>query len=257
MSLSYRRVLILITEQTEISNITFPKIGTITRLPDGTYDIGPLPGIGGPFNTATEYLKAWAQTVKFSETTLSRLDEFCGGKRDSEDTAASILEFPHRLGKIAANIPVRDHGPFPLYHPDFGHQNMIVDDSYNILGVINWEHAHSMPWEAIVFPFTLTVGGGPAPMYPRFWDENVVPKSEETRLRLAERKQYVHSVREMEREKNFSTSLSDVLCDEAGQDLAQAMEIYLDGKPGRFCKVLDVHQKRWSTPQVQVGRHEG
>ena len=51
--------------QAEISSITFPKIGSIVRLPDGTYDVGPLPKLGGPFRTATEYLQAWAKHARF------------------------------------------------------------------------------------------------------------------------------------------------------------------------------------------------
>ena len=49
---------VLAKYQTEISSITFPKISSIVRLPDGTYDVGPLPKLGGPFETATEYLQA-------------------------------------------------------------------------------------------------------------------------------------------------------------------------------------------------------
>jgi aminoglycoside phosphotransferase (APT) family kinase protein len=38
--------------------------------------------------------------------------------------------------------PVQDKGPFPLCHGDFGHNNMVFDDEYNLLGVIDWEAAY-------------------------------------------------------------------------------------------------------------------
>jgi len=28
-------------------------------------ELGPIPGIGGPFDTATEIYKAWAKTIEF------------------------------------------------------------------------------------------------------------------------------------------------------------------------------------------------
>jgi hypothetical protein len=36
--------------------IRFPKIGAITKAPDGTYTVGPIPGIGGPFDTAAQFV---------------------------------------------------------------------------------------------------------------------------------------------------------------------------------------------------------
>ncbi|MCJ1461234.1 hypothetical protein MMC28_011616 [Mycoblastus sanguinarius] len=87
--------------QTEISSIVFPKIGAISRLEDGTYDIGPLPGLGGPFSTATEYIKAWAATAKFRSMSKSMTKEACGDM--SDEIEASIAEFPIRLMKLVEN----------------------------------------------------------------------------------------------------------------------------------------------------------
>ena len=79
----------------------FPKIGAISRLEDGTYDIGPLPGLGGPFSTATEYIKAWAATAKFRSMSKSMTKEACGDM--SDEIEASIAEFPIRLMKLVEN----------------------------------------------------------------------------------------------------------------------------------------------------------
>lgn len=116
---------------------------------DGTYDVGPLPGLGGPFITATEYFEAWAKSAKFVET-MDRVKQIWG--EGYEEIIAQIASFPPRVGEVASKISARDQGPFPLFHVDFGHNNIVVDDDYNVLGVIDWEHACSVPWERIGGP---------------------------------------------------------------------------------------------------------
>lgn len=51
----------------------------------------------------------------------------------------------------------RNEGPLPLVHVDFGHNNIVVDPEYNILGVIDWEHAMVSPLEAVGFPLIVRV----------------------------------------------------------------------------------------------------
>ena len=48
-----------------MTSLRLPKIGTIVRNREGGYESGPLPGIGGPFDTAAAFFEAWADTVKF------------------------------------------------------------------------------------------------------------------------------------------------------------------------------------------------
>lgn len=181
----------------------FPKIGAIIRRQDGTYDLGPLPGLDGSFSTATEHLIAWAQAAGFP-----------GIEEASDETKASIIELPRRLIALAANSPLRDLGPFPLVHDDFGHNNIVVDDNYNILGVIDWEHACSMPWESVFFPLTLSVI--PRPMVPVLMYEDDVPKNEKIRVTITERKQYVETVRKVEGREQLPSWLSATLTDQAG-----------------------------------------
>ena len=230
--------------QTEMSSIMFPKIGTIFRAEDGTYDVGPL-HFGGPFNTATEYLKAWARNARFA--TLSHLPyvkEGCGEYYD--EIVAQIEEFPHKLEELAALIPMHDHGPFPLFHVDFGHLNIVVDDAYNVLGVIDWDHTRSVPWECVSFPMTLRLV--PVPMdAPWNYDENGIAKNEKTRTRIDDTIRYISTVQEVERSKGLSSLLSATLADQANQDLASGMRLYTeDGKLGFYTKILDVHHKTWS-----------
>ena len=222
--------------QAETSSITFPKIGSPIRNPDGTYDVGPLPRLGGPFSTATEYLRAWAKHTPFYGGT-NGLKEMCGIYGDK--ILHGVLTFPQRVSELAGRIAVRDNGPFPLIHPDFFHSNIIVDDDWKVLGVIDWEYAQSVPWETVEFPLTLSV----CPRLidaPWNYDENGVAKDEDTRAMIKDRGDFLVMVNEYERSKGQATILSDVLGDQAGQDLATAIRYYTSvGKQAFYDKVFD------------------
>lgn len=58
----------------------------------------------------------------------------------TSDLAAQI----HRL---ASFISRHDRGPFRIFHPDFAVHNVIIDDEYNILSLIDWEFAFAGPFE--------------------------------------------------------------------------------------------------------------
>ncbi|KAI9793098.1 MAG: hypothetical protein M1816_000996 [Peltula sp. TS41687] len=230
--------------QAEMSSSLFPKIGSISRLEDGSYEIGPIPWLGGPFETATEYLKAWASKATFPiEEDFIRM----GSGEFADEIIKSVAEFPGRIADLAERIAKRNHGPFPLRHIDFGHNNIVVDDEYNILGVIDWEGAFAAPWEIVDFP--LTLHNTPAPMdVPDFYDENGVPKDEGIRARLAERRAYVEAVRRAEQRGNLPPTLSEVLADQVVQDVATAMRSFTDpGKMGLYSRLLDLHYKDTST----------
>src|SRR6266566_2591267 len=38
-------------------------------------------------------------------------------------------------------------GPFPLYYRDFHYNNILLDDDYNIAGVLDWTGARTVPVE--------------------------------------------------------------------------------------------------------------
>jgi len=40
-----------------------------------------------------------------------------------------------------------NNGPFALRHPDLGSHNILADDEYNILSIIDWGDAHVLPIE--------------------------------------------------------------------------------------------------------------
>ena len=166
------------------------------------------------------------------------------GEDSSGEMAASIDEFPSRIHNLAATIPLLNEGPFPLYHPDFSLANIIVNDNYKILGVIDWEDASTVPWDLVHSPFSLS----PKELRgPRVHEENGEYKWKEVRRQqCVKRNQYLDLVREAELFLDLPSALSDILADEAAQDLAMALREWNVHKCGGFyTRVLDAHHERF------------
>ena len=139
-------------------NVKFDKIGSIFKNSEtGHYEIGPpANSLGGPYSTATEYYQAWAAA------------------NISKKGATS--DFPSRIESVASMISKNDNGPFPLIHPDFGHNNIIVDDDFNMLSIIDWEYSFVGPPElAARFPLRLQ-------MYP----EAILPQERDASGRIVD-----------------------------------------------------------------------
>ncbi len=110
-------------------------------------------------------------------------------------------------------------GPFPLYHPDFRHSNIIVDPDCSVLGVIYWENASTVPWEVVEFPLFLSMT--PPPMdAPWNYDDKGLPTDASVRLVWDERDEHVRLVREAEAEKGPDRRLSTTLANRTAQNLA-------------------------------------
>ncbi|CAG8897234.1 unnamed protein product [Penicillium egyptiacum] len=225
--------------QVELSRIQLPKIGTILhRNDDGSFEQGPIPGIGGPFETAAEFFKAWAAKIEFG-LSKDRLREVAGSLADELSSSAS--SFRSSVGTSAESLSVRNRGPFPLYHGDFGHSNMIFDDEYKLLGVIDWEAAFAGPWE-ISGEFPLTLSIVPPDMdAPWNYDEKGYPKDAGDIQKFADREAYIAVVAEKEREMGLTEGyrLSTALKDSSRQYLATAMRLYQRGMPGWYAKVME------------------
>lgn len=205
---------------------------------DGSYQQGPIPGLGGPFETAAEFFKAWSAKVNFGASP-DRVKKNAGPYAD--EILASVSSFKTLISDFAKSLSVRNNGPFPLCHGDFGHNNIIFDDNYQLLGVIDWEAAFAGPWEMSgEFPLTLSTVP-PAMDVPWNYDETGHPKSPDKQQKLLDREQYIAIVREKERERGFveGYNLSSALQDTKRQHLASALGLYQSGKPGWFSKVLD------------------
>ncbi|KAG5293345.1 putative aminoglycoside phosphotransferase domain-containing protein [Histoplasma capsulatum G186AR] len=223
----------------EMSTIQLPKIGTIAGInDDGSYRQGPIPGLGGPFETAAEFFRAWSAKVEFG-LSQDQLKEAAGSFAD--ELSASASSFKQLVNDLAGGLSIRNGGPFPLCHGDFGHNNIIFDDKYRLLGVIDWEGAFAGPWEISgEFPLTLSIIP-PVMDVPWNYDENGLPKDAKDRQRLVDREEYIAMVAGGERRRGLveGYSLSLALRDTKRQYLASAMRLYQRGKPGWYSKVME------------------
>jgi hypothetical protein len=128
------------------------KLGSLVLGPNGTIEIGPLPasfGFKGPFTSAADYFLLWAAHVKFGNLDFlhSRLED----NDELRSLKRAVILFPLRLKlaveKRSSRNPTAYENLYAIVHPDFMVHNMLFDDIYNIVGVIDWEFAHSAPLE--------------------------------------------------------------------------------------------------------------
>ena len=168
------------------------------------------------------YFSAWADH-NTTHKNLKRLEE--------PDLRRAAESFPQRLkASIQRYRPARRSNRFPIIHPDFLMHNILLNDEYEIVGVIDWEYAHSAP---------MAVFAARTNMYTYFdaedaalhWDE------EETR--------YMVDVIDREKEMNLSPQLSQTF-GSVLSDLGLCMQIFEDGHAVPFDRVL----KRLEDQQV-------
>lgn len=128
------------------------KLGPLVLGPNGTIDIGPLPasfGFEGPFTSAVDYFLSWAADAKFGNSGFLRSPfEDNDGLRSLQ---RAVISFSSRLKSVvekrSPRNPTAYENRYPIVHRDFLLHNILFDDTYNLVGVIDWEFAHSAPLE--------------------------------------------------------------------------------------------------------------
>jgi Phosphotransferase enzyme family len=225
--------------QVELSTVQLPMIGTIQRInEDGTIQQGPIPGLGGPFPTATEFFKAWCAKVNFGLSN-KRLHEACGSY--AAELIPNITSFPTKLAMMASRLSDFDKGPFPLIHGDFGHNNVVVNNDYQIIGVIDWEKAFAAPWEvAGDYPLTLSTVP-PAMDAPSNYNEMGKPTDPILAKKFASQKDYIANIKDAEDARSITElpRLLNLLQDSCKQRLITAMmRLYPSGKVGFYSNLV-------------------
>ncbi|KAH9210410.1 hypothetical protein DL95DRAFT_427659 [Leptodontidium sp. 2 PMI_412] len=228
--------------QVQMTSVRLPKIGTIIRSKDGRYNIGAFPDIGRPFETATAFFKAWATHTLFPKSTTEIRKSIQSSLVN--EVLMSIIEFPLKVKAVASQISSHDSGPFPVWHRDFLYSNIIVDDNYKILCVIDWEGACTVPWELVEFPLFLSTV--PFSMdAPWNYDQNGEPLDENTRQTWREREEYIKRAAMFETIEGIDDKLSAALNNEALQNLAYAIRVYAGiGKLGFYHKIMEPFEKK-------------
>ncbi|TGO17247.1 hypothetical protein BTUL_0019g00370 [Botrytis tulipae] len=192
----------------------------------------------GPFDTATAFYTAWVSSVEFRKSE-DKLRAASGPY--AAEIIPRVVSFPAAVSKIASKPSVRDNGPFPLCHGDFGHNNIIVDDKYRIVGLIDWEMAFAGPWEIFGdFPLTLSVTT-PAIDAPFNCGRNGLPKVPELIQKFTDQAEYIVVEKQVESQSNHDHkySLSESLSNTKRQHIATALRLYSYGKVGVYAKLID------------------
>lgn len=227
--------------QATMASIRFPKIGMILQLEDGSYDIGPVPGLGGPFETAQEYFAAWAHSVQFSTSEETIRPQVPSDFAD--ELVLSIRQFPTQFKEALNRLPIST-GPFPLHHPDFYHSNVIIDDAYNISSIIDWDGAGTVPWEVVQFPMFLYTVPPPIDL-PSKYDHDGYPCDCGDTETLEGTGEYIEYVKEAEGRKALDSKLSTILACHGVQNLATSIRLYKEeGKVGDYCRLLQTTDLR-------------
>ncbi|KIH91085.1 hypothetical protein SPBR_01926 [Sporothrix brasiliensis 5110] len=206
--------------------------------------------IGGPFDTATAFFAAWADNARFPRSPDNIVDLMRGAPdTQAKQIVRAVDTFVSRFRAIAPRLARRhdrnrDRGPFPLCHPDFLHSNIVVDDAnFDVLGIIDWEGACTLPWELVRFPRFLNAMPrrfGPSDGY----DVDGQPHDTDEQQRWRERRAYVQTVaaleaREAPERGPVDRSLSACLADEHAQNLSYAIDAFEGGKVGVYDQLLD------------------
>ncbi|CAG7961519.1 unnamed protein product [Penicillium salamii] len=229
----------------QLTSLRLPKIGAIIRTQEGKFECGPLPGLGGPFDTATAFFEAWADNVKFKwdKETITRMMQ--RGPIPAERMLAIIEDFPSQIKSIASQLSLCDEGPFPLAHDDFLHSNIMVDENnFDVTGIIDWEGACTVPIELLAFPEFLTA----MPIsfdLPQKYDQDGQPFDEELRELWRERGEYIEMVRSAELSDSL---LSNCLSSKRTQAIAYSYGAYTCvGKLGFYDQVIKVLESEEET----------
>ena len=126
----------------QLSRLRFDSIGRLwcgRNIDQREPTLIPIEGVGGPFLTSLEYFHALRKSQSQHIKAAHASDKEWG-------TSSWILE------QAVPSMIIDDyiHGPFPICHMDFHYGNILIDDEYNITGIIDWSDAQTVPLERFI-----------------------------------------------------------------------------------------------------------
>lgn len=83
---------------------------------------------------------------------LARAQRFVQEQSHGSDINWKTLAWLYVQAIPSICIPDLDNGPFPLRHPDLNNLNLLFDDEYNVVGLIDWSLTQAVPWQSFVVP---------------------------------------------------------------------------------------------------------
>lgn len=122
--------------QAEVATFTFNKIGSLYYSEETSrFSIGPDLETGrGPWDSASHYYQDLAD-VRLKRA-LKRL-------RNKPSFALPLL-----LSHLLSHRGAEPAGPFTLVNRDFGAHNILVDEDFNIVGIVDFDGVMALPIEA-------------------------------------------------------------------------------------------------------------
>jgi hypothetical protein len=155
--------------------------------------------------------------------------------RDPQCRSRPNPDFPKRIARIADQISSQNSGPFALFHTDFGDHNILVDDEYNVVGVIDWVDALVLPIEfCAIYPDCLYAL--PEALWRGSPMERVLEEGYKEMYEL--QMLYVEAARQVEQKRGYEQRLSSSLgsCSSA---VALCLRLYSRENRNELEKVLD------------------
>ncbi|GIZ49901.1 hypothetical protein CKM354_001291800 [Cercospora kikuchii] len=129
--------------QMELASCTFDQIGSIYKI-DGHFSIGPEVVSGqGPWDTADAF---WHDLTKHYQDIAH---QYC----DENIKDSPSFELPKKFTDLIKSYGKPDHRRFHLVNRDFGIHNVLVNDDFEIVGVIDFDGVIAAPIEMVAqFP---------------------------------------------------------------------------------------------------------
>lgn len=173
-----------------MASLQFDKIGSLYEdLMTGDFYVGPDCQTGkGPWASSLEYYRFLAQQ-KLEDSAQNAPEEV----QDDSSFSLPIL-FERLISMYAEEESVR--GPFGIAHPDFGAHNLLVNENFEILAVIDFDGVIAAPVE-VQAQFPTLAGLDVEPPFNVETEPLVIERINLTRPKLEE---YKRMVQEQERE---------------------------------------------------------
>ncbi|KAJ5093960.1 hypothetical protein N7456_009821 [Penicillium angulare] len=147
--------------QAQLATLQYSQIGSIAQITQsGEPIIGKLSTAAeedlvppGPFSTASEYFIAIG-TAALHKAELEAQNKAPSSGSMQYDILGAFV-FLDIVQTTSLFTTPQDH--FPLNHMDIGTQNIIVDDEYKFLAIIDWEFAQAAPWQVNHYPMPFPI----------------------------------------------------------------------------------------------------
>lgn len=138
----------------QLASLPFSSIGQLHFSPENGSDVivGPIVDrkgrMYGPFQNANDFYLERARLVYEDELRIANTEKVLDAGdtvwKDRVETALVHCEAAAKVGRIASG-----DGPFMLKHVDLHWQNILLDEQCTVVGIIDWEWAHTVPIESI------------------------------------------------------------------------------------------------------------